>query len=171
MLLASTVSPQFWTLSPNPPPAPPTVTSTLLPTGVTEIRRVDSKGNVLAGLDLRAGVTLRTDAFRDQLLDLSAYASGQTIDVISGYRSQARQSQLVQRGNPAAARTSQHTVGLAADIAISGATSRQTARYAYQSGLFTRVNLYTNPRRGVHVDQKPGTNSFFIDWVRQSGGP
>lgn len=135
--------------------------------GITTIERLDANGKVVGSLSLKKGVTLKTNAFRDQLLDLSQFAKGRNVEVISGFRDQSSQKSLIAAGNPRAAKRSQHTVGLAADIRIAGQTAKQASITAFHSGIFNRVNLYTTSN-SVHVDQRPGYSAYYsIDWVKQ----
>jgi RHS repeat-associated protein len=107
-----------------------------------------------------------TDAMEGRLLNLSA-SIGKTVDVSSGIRSQEQQDALVKSGNPRAATRSEHTVGDAADIRVSGMTTSEVAAAAVASGEFERVNIYTDGGN-VHVDQRdvgPGTQ-LYKDWER-----
>jgi uncharacterized protein YcbK (DUF882 family) len=106
-----------------------------------------------------------TDKVTNGLLNLSE-KTGKTVEVSSGYRSQSQQNALQASGNTRAASQSQHTVGDAADIRISGMTQRKVANAAADSGQFERVNKYSSG--DTHVDMKdagPGTTTY-QDWRR-----
>ncbi len=151
----------------TPPPSGSVVNKIVNSNGSINSQRQNSLGKVVGSLTVKKGVTLRTTGFRDQLLDLSEYAGGANIEVISGYRNQVAQQNLIVGGNPRAARLSQHTTGLAADIRISGLSAKQASITAYKSGIFNRVNLYTTSR-AIHVDQGQGYSGYYaVDWVRQ----
>ena len=112
------------------------------------------------------GVTLASDAFRDDLLALSEYADGRQVRAISGYRSQAKQNQLRATGNTRAALLSQHTIGSAADIYIDRLNHIQAGATTYNSGLFNRVNVYSSTG-AIHVDNRAGFGgALYYDWNR-----
>jgi len=107
-----------------------------------------------------------TPATEGRLLNLSD-SVGERVDVSSGIRSQGQQDALRAGGNERAATESQHTVGDAADISVSGMTNREVAAAAVASGDFERVNVYPNGG-DVHVDQLdrgPGTQ-LYDNWRR-----
>nr|WP_158118476.1 RHS repeat-associated core domain-containing protein [Vibrio cidicii] len=136
--------------------------------GKTTIQRTDSHGNIVGTLTLNKNVTLKNDGFRNQLLDLSEFADGANIVVLSGFRDQSKQNSLIASGNIRAAKLSQHTVGLAADLRISGMTAKQASITAFKSRIFNRVNLYTSSD-SIHVDQRAGFSGYYgVDWVKQN---
>ncbi|MCC3859865.1 D-Ala-D-Ala carboxypeptidase family metallohydrolase [Pseudemcibacter aquimaris] len=102
---------------------------------------------------------------KNQLFDLSESKGGMVVDVHSGTRTKAQNDILVRKGT--GARNSAHLSSDAADISIGNNSSSQTATDAYNSGLFNRVNIYSNG--GVHVDNKPrpnGSMGYYRDWQR-----
>lgn len=127
--------------------------------------RTGADGRVVATVSVRAGLDLDA-GMRETLLTLSERNNGSVVEVISGQRPQAQQDQLRAQGNPRAAEHSQHTHGVAADIVIRGMTQRQAAEAAYNSELFRRTNLYSNPNAGIHVDQLGTARLYFEDWRR-----
>ena len=107
-----------------------------------------------------------TPNMQGNLLDLSETVSN-TVNVHSGVRSQAQQGSLSGKTANTVASTSQHTVGDAADISVTGMSGAGLAKSAVDSGSFERVNLY--PSGAVHVDQKnvgAGTQ-YYQNWVRK----
>jgi len=112
-----------------------------------------------------APATVTTD-MQDKLLDLSEDVNN-TVNVHSGVRTQAQQNSLSGKTSNTVASTSQHTVGDAADISVTGMSGADLSKAAVNSGSFERVNLYNSG--AVHVDQKnvgPGTQ-FYKQWVRK----
>ena len=92
------------------------------------------------------------------LLDVSEAVDGQTVNVTSGFRSQASQDAIRAAGNPRAARRSSHTYNDAADINVDGMSDGDLADAAADTGNFARSNTYS--RGGdVHVDQNNTTRN------------
>ncbi len=113
-------------------------------------------------------VTIRNSDFQETILDFSAYLGGETVLVDSAYRSAKKQTSLVKKGNPRAAKKSPHTYSDAADIYLKGWTNRQVAVKAHASGLFRRTNWYKTSGGYTHVDQwAEKTKGYYIDWYRQ----
>ncbi|MBL4940994.1 MAG: DUF882 domain-containing protein [Colwellia sp.] len=140
--------------------------------GSTTIKKINDYGadhdmEVEATINLRKGVYLKSDEFRDKLLALSKKFSGAGVDVISGYRTQAQQDEL-RKSNPDAAKISPHTITEAADIKIPGYSRQDVWKGAYDLNLFRRVNLYNNPVRGIHVDMKGKERLFQKQWYRKT---
>lgn len=133
------------------------------------LTRQESAGSLKMEPQASAGgapAQLASPTMEDSLLDLSEQVHG-TVEVSSGYRSQAQQDSLKRAGNPRAATTSQHTVGDAADISVLGMTKPALAGAAVASGKFERVNIYLKGG-DVHVDMKDagaGT-TLYEGWVR-----
>lgn len=104
---------------------------------------------------------------QERLLNFSE-KSGKTINILSGIRTPEQNARVA---HPEM--NSQHLPsngGNAADITIDGYSGSQTARAAFQSGEFNRVNEYTMPLGSVdvHVDLKAtGNQGLFIDWCHQ----
>jgi uncharacterized protein YcbK (DUF882 family) len=130
------------------------------------VQSLTTDGDVMAQVLVRSGKDLPLSAI-DALMDVSRAANGAMVDVISGVRDAAAQQALINAGNPRAAQTSQHTVGIAADFYILGMSTSQAASLTYSTGPFPRVNLYLRSGGAVHVDflrNRPGVN-YFVDWV------
>lgn len=119
---------------------------------------------------LRAGVQLKGDSILTDLQALSNSLDGKDIDVISGYRSKKRQDGLIRLKNDRAAKSSQHTLGSAADIKISGMSQKEVGAAAHKLGRFERVNVYRSAAAGVHVDYLDvGEGSqMYYEWGRVS---
>ncbi len=108
-----------------------------------------------------------TAAMEQRLLNLSQQI-GQEIRVSSGIRSVGQQAALRNGNNSnTVASVSQHSVGDAADISVTGLSGRALAQQAVASGLFKRVNLY--PTGAVHVDQRDVGNGtqYYEGWQRR----
>jgi hypothetical protein len=122
----------------------------------------------LAAIRYRPGVRPESLDFENRLLEFSSWLRSEghpyQIDVISAYRTQASQDALRAAGNLRAARTSQHTHGQAADIAVPGLDQSTLAVKAYRSGLFMRTNVYLSPNAGVHVDTLGDRRVFMREW-------
>jgi len=96
-----------------------------------------------------------TDSMANSLQNLSESIE-KPINVHSGMRTQAQQNSLSGNTSNTVASTSQHTIGNAADISVSGMTGAKLSQAAVNSGA-------------VHVDQKnvgPGTQ-FYKQWKRK----
>ena len=93
-----------------------------------------------------------SDDMQNNLLDLSESIGNQTVEVTSGFRSQAAQDAIRAAGNPRAAQRSSHTYNDAADIRVQGMTPDALADAADSTGNFARSNTYGNGG-DVHVDQ------------------
>lgn len=93
-----------------------------------------------------------SEGMEDNLLDLSESIDNQTVEVSSGYRSQAAQDAIRLAGNPRAVRRSPHTYNDAADIRVDGMTPDALADAAADTGNFARSNSYSNGG-DAHVDQ------------------
>jgi Peptidase M15 len=107
-----------------------------------------------------------TPAMEQRLLNFSQLI-GQEVSVSSGIRTVAQQASLRGNNPNTVASVSQHNVGDAADIAVSGISGRALAQRAVASGLLERVNLY--PTGAVHVDQRDvgaGTQ-YYENWQRR----
>ena len=112
--------------------------------------------------------TLRSESFRNKLLDFSEANGGKTVVIVSGYRSPAQQDSLRKAGNPRAAKKSSHSHSDAADVKVEGMTSKETAYAAKAFAKFRRVNWYKKSAGSTHVDDwQEKRLGFFIDWVRQ----
>ena len=127
----------------------------------------DGKVNYKYSKRLRKLIRL-TPRMKAQLLKLSKREGGRTVNVYRGLEDPSDAADLV-GNNPRAVRHSQHAYGDAADISISGYTAKQTANAAYRSGLFNRINIYTDSGL-IHVDllTRYGMgSSFYINWRHQ----
>ncbi|WNZ54222.1 RHS repeat-associated core domain-containing protein [Microbulbifer sp. MKSA007] len=132
-------------------------TSTTTPSGSLKLKPQASANNAPATV---------TSTMENKLLDLSEDVN-KTINVHSGVRTQAQQNSLKGKTSNTVASTSQHTVGDAADITVTGMSGADLSKAAVDSGDFERVNLYNSG--SVHVDQKnvgPGTQ-YYRQWKRK----
>lgn len=134
---------------------------------LSRVASVDPAPNVVP----RPGVEIRSEQLLWDLQALSNSVDRRDIDVISGYRSLKRQKQLGMNGNPNAAKSSQHTSGVAADIKIKGMSQKDKGLAAYRTGRFKRVNVYDSPAYGVHLDYlDAGTGTqMYQQWRRVKG--
>jgi len=134
---------------------------------LSRMASVDPAPNVI----LRPGVEIRSEQLLWDLQALSNSVDGRDIDVISGYRSAERQKQLGIKGNLNAAKSSQHTSGVAADIKINGMNQKEMGLAAYRTGRFKRVNVYDSPIYGVHLDYlDTGSRAqMYQQWRRVNG--
>lgn len=135
---------------------------------LSRVASVDPAPNVVP----RPGVEIRSEQLLWDLQALSNSVGRRDIDVISGYRSAERQQGLRnEKKNVRAARRSQHTFGIAADIKIPGMSQKDVGISAYKTGRFERVNVYADPAAGVHIDYQdvgPGTQ-MYKQWSRVKG--
>jgi hypothetical protein len=83
---------------------------------------------------------------------------GKSVNVNSGYRCKAHNSNPKVGGNP----SSHHLKGMAADIRVEGVTPEEVAKYAESIGI-KRIGLYTN-KSFVHIGS--GTTKKF--WLNSS---
>ena len=93
--------------------------------------------------------TIMIDTDLINLLERIRTWAGASIRITSGYRTKAYNDRL-----KGAAKNSQHTLGTAADIVVSGKTPADVARFAEAIGA-GGVGLYTS-KRFTHVDTRNG---------------
>ena len=139
------------------------ITSSKDSQGNTVYRRGNGKVVVLKG------VTVRNTKGGNTISDILTVseAESKTVNVISGYRTQAKQNLLHAAEPHLVPKISKHTTEVAVDLQIAGYSSKQTAHAAYNAGVFNRVSSYNN-RNTAHVDYnttKP--QGLYYHWEHQ----